>query len=480
MKKILLYLFPVALLTSCVDSLSDYNIDQKRASAVPPATLFSNAVRNMSDILTTPNVNNNNFRLYSQYWTTTTYLDEPRYSMTARLYSQNFWQAIYRDVLSDLNESKRLVNTDAVTAADVKQNQLSQIAIMEVLAWTTLVNTFGDVPYSQALDPNKPLPAYDGAAAIYDDLIKRLDAAIAGIKPDVAGFSATADFLYAGKMAGWKKFGNALKLRIGITLADVDAAKAKTLVEQAVTGGVFAANADNARFAYMSALPNNNPISSNANSAFTTRQDFIAANTIVDAMNDLADPRRAAFFSQIDGKYVGGLYGFSNTYASFSKISAKILDPTFEALFLDYPEVEFLLAEAVERGFTVTGTAEDHYNKAVTASIAYWGGAPADASAYLAQAKVAYTTATGTWRQKIGMQKWLALNNRGWDGWVEWKRLDAPALKPPTGPNVPALNIPLRMVYPISEQSQNTAAWEAATAPMSGDKTTSRIFWDKN
>lgn len=479
MKKILLYLLPLALLTSCVDSLSDYNIDQKRASSAPPATLFSNAVRNMSDILTTPNVNNNNFRLYSQYWTTTTYLDEPRYSMTARLYSQNFWQTIYRDVLSDLNESKRLINADALTAADVKQNQLAQIAIMEVLAWSTLVNTFGDVPYSQALDPTKPLPAYDGAAAIYDDILKRLDAAIAALKPEAAGFSSTADLIYGGKVANWKKFGNSLKLRLGMTLADVDAAKAKTLVEQAAPG-VFTANADNARFVYLSALPNNNPISSNANSAFTSRQDFIAANTIVDVMNDLSDPRRPAFFSQIDGKYIGGLYGFSNAYASFSKISTKILDPTFEALFLDYPEVEFLLAEAAERGFTVTGKAEDHYNNAITASIAYWGGSATDAATYLAQSKVAYSTAAGTYKQKIGLQKWIALNNRGWDGWVEWKRLDAPALKPPTGANVPELNIPLRMVYPISEQSQNTAAYQAASTAIGSDKTTTKIFWDKN
>ena len=41
---------------------------------------------------------------------------------------------------------------------------------------------------------------------------------------------------------------------------------------------------------------------------------------------------------------------------------------------MDYTEAEFLLAEAVERGFSVGGTAEEHYNNAVRSSIVYWGG----------------------------------------------------------------------------------------------------------
>ncbi len=479
MKKILLFLLPVLLLTSCVDSLDDYNIDQKRASAVPAATLFSNAVRNLSDILTTPNVNSNNFRLYTQYWTTTTYLDEPRYSMVSRTYSQAFWQALYRDVLADLKEAKRLLNEDATVVADVKQNQLAQIEIVEVMAWSTLVNTFGNVPYSQALDPQQPLPAYDDARTIYNDLATRLDAALANIKTGATGFSSTADLLYAGRVANWVKFGNSLKLRLGMTLADVDAAKAKTMVEQA-TPNVFTSNSDNARFAYQGALPNNNPISSNLSSQFTTRQDFVVAETIVNPMNDLSDPRRPFYFTQINGRYVGGRYGFSNTYANFSKVSDKILAASFEALLLDYSEVEFLLAEAVERSFITSGTAADHYNKAVTASITYWGGTAADASTYLAQPTVAYATATGNYKQKIGFQKWIALYNRGWDAWVEWRRLDYPALKPPTGDGVPALSIPVRMVYPQSEQTQNTDSYNAASSAIGGDLITTKLFWDKN
>jgi hypothetical protein len=196
-------------------------------------------------------------------------------------------------------------------------------------------------------------------------------------------------------------------------------------------------------------------------------------------MNELNDPRRPFFFTTIGDKYVGGQYGFLNTYSAFSHVSDKIIDPAFEGLLLDYSEVEFLLAEAVERGF-IAGSAADHYNKAVTASITYWGGTAAEAAAYLAQPKVAYATAAPTWKEKIGFQKWIALYNRGWESWVEWRRLDYPKLSPPSGGNVPAgLAIPVRMIYPIVEQTLNGANREAAASAIGGDLASTKLWWDK-
>src|SRR5687767_4827934 len=161
MKKISIILMSVVLLTACVDSLEEYNVDQKRSSTVPTRTLFTNAIKGITDVLTTPSVNTNNFRLYTQQWTTTTYLNEPRYNMVARTYSQSFWQAIYRDVLADLKESRRLVEEDEFLDPVIRDNQLGLIGIMEVYSWAVLVNTFGDVPYSEALDFNISLPKYD-------------------------------------------------------------------------------------------------------------------------------------------------------------------------------------------------------------------------------------------------------------------------------------------------------------------------------
>jgi hypothetical protein len=480
MKRIIFLILPIVLMTACVESLDDWNVDQKKASAVPPKTLFTNATKSMIDIITTPNVNSNNFRMFVQYWATTTYLDEPRYNMTQRLYSQNQWYAAYRDALSDLNEAKRLINEDAITAAEIKNNQLALVEIMEVYSWNFLVNTFGDIPYTEALDSDNLLPAYDDAATVYADLLVRLDAAIAKLTPTATSFGS-ADVIYGGNAAKWVLFANSLKLKMGMLLADVDNAKAKTLVEQAFQGGVILANADRARFPYISAPPNNNPVSANLNKQFTSREDFVVTSTIVDAMKLRNDPRLPQYFTPVGTDYIGGKYGFSNPYANYSHVSAKNIDPTFEGLFIDASEVEFLLAEAVERGYSVTGTAEEHYNNGITLSITYWGGTAAEATAYLAEPTVAYTTATGDWKEKIGTQKWIALNNRGWDAWVEWRRLDQPVLLPPSGPSIPtALSIPTRMIYPVIEQTVNGDQWTTAAGRYNSDSPNAKLFWDKN
>ncbi|MEX2592987.1 MAG: SusD/RagB family nutrient-binding outer membrane lipoprotein [Anditalea sp.] len=478
MKKILISLFSLVLMVSCVDDLDEYNIDQKRATEVPPATLFTGAVKNMTDVLTTPNVNINNYRFYVQHWTSTQYLDEPRYNMTSRLIPQNVWQTLYRDVLIDLKESKRLVEEDQITSAEVKNNQLAQIEIMEVYAWSVLVNTFGDVPYSQALDPENSLPAYDDAQTIYGEILTRLNSALGLINPEAEGFEE-GDLLYEGEMENWVKFGNSLKLKLGMVIADVNPGEAQTLVEAAVPN-VFTSLEDNAALPYLSAPPNNNPVSANINPIFTSRQDYVAANTLVDAMNELNDPRRQFYFTQVNGGYVGGEYGFPNSYANFSTVNPTITEPTFESLLLDYSEVEFLLAEAVERGFNVAGSAEEHYNNGVTASIIYWGGTAAAATAYLAQPEVNYTTASGDWREKIGIQKWIALYNRGYEAWLAWRRLDAPNLQPPNVEGAGTLIVPTRLIYPINEQTLNGANRTAAAQAIGGDESSTKLWWDVN
>lgn len=479
MKNIYIVIFSMVLTTSCVDSLDDYNIDQKRPSSAPPETLFTSSLKQLADAITTPNVNNNNFRLYIQQWATTTYLQEPRYDMTSRIIPQNLWQSIYKDVIADLRESKRLLNEDELLAASDKEVQLAQIDIVEIYAWSVLVTTFGNVPYSEAFDFQNPTPVYDDASTIYNDLLNRLDAALTSLTVDGTGFQA-ADLLYDGDLDQWIKFGNSLKLKMGMLLADVDNSKAKSLVEAAAPN-VFTSNADNARFPYLSSPPNNNQISANLNPAFSTRQDYVIAGAFIDTMNDRNDPRRPFYFTMVDGEYIGGNYGFANAYADFSHVSDKTIAPDFEALLLDYSEVEFLLAEAIERGFAVGGTAEEHYNAAVRASIIYWGGTPGDATTYLAQSNVAYGTAAGTYKEKIGVQKWIALNNRGIDAWIEWRKFDYPALLPPSGGSAPVgLQIPVRLIYPINEQTLNGENREAAAAAIGGDVATTKLWWDVN
>lgn len=463
---------PLLMLSACKRDITSINVDPKRPTTAPAGALFTSAQRNMANVLTSTNVNTNIFRLVVQYWQETTYTDESRYDITTRQQPAGLWNTIYRDVIRDLREAKKLIPEQVTTDDEMRDNQLAITEIQEIFAWYYLVTTFGDVPYTEALNIEVQQPKYDKQQDIYNDLLARLDAAIAKLNTSAESFE-TADILYGGDVAAWKKFANSFKLKMGMTIADADPAKAKATVESAVAGGVFTSNADNAVFHYLAAPPHTNPVW--VDLVQSGRKDFVAASTIVNRVQALNDPRLEAFFTtDAAGGYSGGQPGASSNYATFSKPDEALTDPEAPATLLSYAEVEFFLAEAKERGFNVPGTAAEHYAKAVTASILEWGGTEAEAAAYLLQPGVIYSSAN--WKQRIGEQKWIALYNRGWDEWIEWRRLDYPQLVKATGA---VSEIPLRFTYPIPEQNLNTANFEAASASIGGNEVTTKLFWDK-
>lgn len=475
MKRIIisLALLPLLFVTACKKDITSVNVDPKNPQIAPATAFISNAQKSLTDLLTSTNVNTNIFRLVVQYWQETTYTDESNFDLNTRQIPRQAWNGLYRDVIRDLREAKKLIPSQISGAADQK-NATAIAEITEIMSWYYLVTTFGDIPYSQALDVSIPQPKYDNQQTIYNDLLTRLDAAIANISTS-GGSIGDADLFYAGDMAMWKKFANSFKLKMGMTIADADNAKAKATVESAVAAGVFTSNADNAVFQYMSAPPNTNPVW--VDLVQSGRKDFVAASTIINRMQALNDPRLDDYFTtDAVGGYSGGAPGASSNYATFSKPSLTIQAPDAPATLLSYAEVEFFLAEAKERGYNVPGTAAGHYNNAVTASILEWGGTSTEAAAYLAQPGVAYVSAN--WKQLIGEQKWIALYNRGWDEWIEWRRLDQPVL---VAPSTAMSAIPVRFTYPIPEQNLNTANYNAGSTALGagGDKVTTKLFWDK-
>lgn len=458
--------------TSCKD-ITELNVDKKRPTSVPATTLLTSAEKSLADVQASTNVNTNIFRLLAQQWTETTYTDEANYDISTRNIPQNVWHTIYRDVLRDLKEAKTIISADNSIQADVKKNQLAIEDILEVYGYSILVNTFGNVPYTQALDFNNPQPVYDDAKTIHADLLKRLDADIAALKTSADSFGGS-DLFFGGDVAAWKVFATSLKLRLGMQLADVDAAAAKAAVESAAKGAIASPDED-ALFHYLAAPPNTNPVW--VDLIQSGRKDFVGANTYINALNAVNDPRVAAYFTKdAKGAYTGGIYGASNNYATYSKVNPTVTAADFPFVMIDYSEVEFLLAEAVERGFNVGGTAAQHYENAITASMEAWGIGSDEIAAYLAQPSVAYATATGDWKAKIGTQKWFALYNRGFEAWTEVRRLDAPKL---VAPSTARSAFPVRFTYPVSEQNLNKANFTTAAGTVGGDKVDAKLFWDK-
>lgn len=493
-KTLLVSLASLLLSTSCVDSLEDYNVNPKTPETVPGVALFSGAERALARQMSSTSVNDNPFRLYVQYWGETTYFDESNYDIKTRQIDRNFWNTLYfgggniditieTGVLANLAEAKRLIPANKFISAKQIANQQACVEVLMVYTYSTLVNTFGDVPYSEALDFLKPQPKYDDSRAIYKDLFKRLDAAITQFDPAEPGMG-DADLIYNGDVAKWIKFANSLKLRMAVTLADVtdftdsNGKTPKQLAEEAAAH-VFTSNADQAQSTFTTSPPNTNPLWEDL--VQSGRADFVGVDTFIDTLNAFNDPRTGVYFKPAPGgsDYVGGITGDGNDYFSFSAPGTRLENPALPGMLLSYSEVEFLLAEMVARGWNPGGgTEESHYNAAITASIEQWTGSADAATAYLAQPAVAYTTAAGgTYREKIGLQKWIALYDQPVMAWTEWRRLDTPHLEP-NAENALS-DIPLRLTYPTPEKNLNGANNATASAAMGGDNVESKIFWDK-
>lgn len=476
MKRIYLVLIVlIGISVSCTKNFEEMNTSKTRATVVPAGFLFANAQKALADQIASTNVNLNNYKLFAQYWTETTYTDESNYDMVTRNVASFIFRAYYRDVLSDLQQASIVLSEEPAIGDAAIAMKINKQAIIEVLSaycYQRLVDQFDNVPYSQALDINNINPAYDDAHDIYNDLLETVNNALTKLNPDYESFG-TDDIYMGGDVAMWIKFANTLKLKIGITLATVDAATSQTAVEQAYTG-IFEMG-EKCELAYLGGS-NSCPLYQDL--VQSGRHDFVPANTIVDIMNDLEDPRRVAYFEMNGDAYVGGIYGESNTWAQLSHIGAEIESPTYAMILLDHTEACFYLAEAAERGYFVGQSAQAWYDQGIKSSFMQWH-LEGEADAYLLTPNVAYTSAPGTWQQKIGTQAWLAFYVRGMVGWTSYRRLGYPVLNlPPAPAPTTGGQVPRRMSYPINEQTLNAANYEQASAAIGGDEMSTHIFWD--
>ncbi|KMQ59523.1 lipoprotein [Chryseobacterium angstadtii] len=477
MKKYILTSLVAMLFVGCSTS-DDVNTDQHATYNTTPEALITYAQKELSDYMTTPNVNENNFRLTMQYWQETIYVNESNYDFTNRNVSNNVWTDTYVNTLKNLDQARRTIEAyvptfqETATWPGIKKNQLAVIDIMQVYTFQVIVDTYGDVPYTQALDIEAyPLPKYDKASDIYASLISRLSVDINNLSAGSDAFGS-GDIFYKGDVGQWKKFGNSLLLKLGMALADVNPGLAQTTVNQAIAGGLMASSGDDCKFQYLDSSPNENPIYQEV----TSRNDFIAGKTLVDYMNTTADPRISVYYrGPINGQYVGQVIGSPGAFASFSKPGVFTRDATTPGVLLSYTEVKFYLAEAAAR-WGIGGAPATLYNDAVTSSFTDWGMA-SDAAAYL----VAHPYNAANWKKSIGEQAWVAMYNQAVTSWNFYRRLDYPQLIAPTTaiPNAGG-KVPVRLQYPPAESTTNGTNNSAASAAIGGDKLTTKIFWDIN
>lgn len=485
----------VVSISSCKKGFDEINDDPNNPKDVPTSYYLTGAQKGLMD---------NNWDHWwggqvgnqlAQYWASNQYTSESRYQFRTGI-TNSYWALFYaggsNDALSavgGLQELQTIIdlctdNPDKYSPYGYPANQIAVATILKVWQMQKLTDQWGSVPYSQALKGIKnPQPAYDTQEDIYTGLLAELDAANNMI--DEAQDGPVGDMIYGGDMTAWKKFCNSLKLRVAIRIADRKPSVASQKITEAVAAGVFTSNADNALFHYTAGAPNFNLHYYDYENE--GRNDFCASNVMIDVMNGLNDPRIGHYFepAEATSTFVGEVYGLTEANAAgtddadVSQRSAEVLAADAAGIYMDYAEVQFILAEAAERGFGV-GSASSFYAAGVTASMEYWGVDAGDISTYLAQPSVDYATASGTWKEKIGRQKWLALYMQGIEGWTEWRRLDFGILQVPADGVLEGTGIPNRLKYPVDEQTLNGANYGVAVSAVGADDLSTKVWWDVN
>lgn len=114
--------------------------------------------------------------------------------------------------------------------------------VLKAYALTTMVDLFGDIPYTEAFDPANLNPKVDQGSALYDTALNILDHAIADFGKK-ATTTYAVDVFYGGSASKWITLAKTLKLRIYLQRRLVDT-NAHAEIQALVSGGDIIDKAD--------------------------------------------------------------------------------------------------------------------------------------------------------------------------------------------------------------------------------------------
>lgn len=475
MKNKYLYLFLSGIIllsaVSCKKSLDDANRNPNSSETAQPEFLLTGAIKATADTYWGTTNNLNSSLLFVQHWAKIQYTDPDRYIFTNASFPE-LWSVGYSRGIVNLNQ--------IIKQADASANPNYKGVALVLRSWifTMLTDTYGDIPYTEAGNIEQTLvPKYDKQKDVYTGVLADLKTAQDALNP--SGPAIAGDIIYRNSIILWKKFANSLRLRIALRIADREPELSRQIIAAIQSEGIgyISANNETAQLTYQ-ASPNQNPISN----LFDTRPDeYRVSKTMIDRLTALNDPRlpvyaRRAVATQ---QYVGAPNGLSSNLPGkdqVSQIGTYFAAPGAPAVIISYAEVLFDRAEAAARGFTNENAAA-LYDQAVEASLNQYGVASADIAAYKANPAVAYDATN--YKRSIGNQKWIALYGQGLEAFAEWRRLDYPVLAPAVAG---ALNgrIPVRFIYPGTEQSLNPNGYQAAVANQGTDGLLTKLWFDVN
>ena len=387
--------------------------------------------------------------------------------------------------------------------------------ILKVFGMHRITDMYGPIPYKDFF-PASEVP-FTPQDVVYDLFFEELDEAIAiledfinnnpGAKP-----MAAYDWVYEGDYEKWIKFANSLKLLLAIRIVYADEGKAKQKAEEAITGGVFLSNADNAML-QVNGTSTINPLHMICHLYDDTR----LGATMESYLKGYNDPRLPLLFnpskvSGVNRDYNGVRSGISMDPDAYTVCSELNVTASTSIQFMAAAEVYFLRAEAALRGWNAGGTAKDLYEEGIRTAfdqpIGGGQGKAGDATDYIAgttkpqpykdpinssynypetgdvSVKWEESLSQDKLLEKIITQKWIALFPDGQEAWSEFRRTGCPRVIPIDG-NVSGGNIDVkkqiaRLPYPDELKGDYPELYNEALKLLNGADTGGiKLWWDK-
>ncbi|PQA55585.1 SusD/RagB family nutrient-binding outer membrane lipoprotein [Siphonobacter curvatus] len=285
-------------MTGCKDqSFVDFNTDPEALTEVPPANQLLNAIIGVHD---------RDFEaFYDNYQRIMPWM---QYSTGLNGNGQNFTQ-VYDNFA---NRYGALYTTVGNAVTDIEK-QIEKMPAEEQARYVHLIrmgrvikayyafyvsDIYGSIPYSEAIQGRYGgtlTPKYDTQQTLFNTLDEELKEAISVLKTTPSSPQITLgnlDQYYGGDAKKWVKAANALRLKIAMRMAKVDAAKMRTIVQEVLASPVedlMSSNADGWVFVAAASFTSGG----NWNPA-----GLRASKPVVDFMWDTQDPRLDAFFTK--------------------------------------------------------------------------------------------------------------------------------------------------------------------------------------
>jgi len=499
MKKYISILLVVITLvgSSCTDFLSVNEVNPNSASKVTPKLVLPTTLTGVVNTMNNPRRFDFVY-LWHGLWSISAGYSQPQSLVQYKLINSDYQNAF--------NELYLIGNNlDAIEKSSTDPKDVYYLAmakIMKAYVFQILVDCWGNVPYSEAFRTADGIlkPKYDDQKAIYEDLVIKIDEAIALIKAapaDANEVPASSDVMYGGNMTKWLKFANTLKLRILVQQSGMSGRTAyikEKIATTASIGYIGAGEGALVQPGYVVSAGKMNPFYAYFyNAAGSSNSDgvtyYMAGKDVVDFYNTTNDPRKSKFFRAYTGtSYAGNIFGTAaanlTPFASTSQLgyvkddaTTMIGTPTKASPMLTDFEALFLQAEAVAKGLITSGDAKALYESAVKQSFIYMGLTATEAATYVAQpnSKVNFEVATNP-SELILTQKWAALNGIApVTIWSDYRRSGFPAgLNFSSDVNKLNAAPPVRLLYPQTELSVNN---DQVIAVGDISSFTSKIFW---